>query len=345
MTTGRINQVNKESSMPQLGIKQYFGSGTSVDYPLWIQRKPCPNGLLMCEECLSLMETISMSETMKPSTSRTTYLFAELYLLVLYNSYHNYFCTDTIRTCVQNCLYTNAKTYREYKKFWNIGMSFAVLQRNGDWLVPKGSRPHTAAELSTPVTLLRSVAARDGYPKPLGTGLYLTIFTDIPIFDQFYWHSDFWPILLTFRFLTNFTDIPIFDYFYLHSDFCLFTDIPIFDHFYWHSDFWPFCPTFRFLTFFSDIPIFDLWDIPIFHSHARTFFIRDVLHEHSDFWYGHIPIICAVTAKMPPRSNGLMTFRFLTSPVCIDVSEDSSADRKTKLTLMLTEPRNVPIVF
>ena len=48
---------------------------------------------------------------------------------------------------------------------------------------------------------------------------------------------------------------------------------------------------------------------------------------------------------MPPRSNGLMTFRFLTYPVCIDVSEDSSADRKTKLTLMLTEPRNVPIVF
>ena len=42
---------------------------------------------------------------------------------------------------------------------------------------------------------------------------------------------------------------------------------------------------------------------------------------------------------------GLMTFRFLTPPMCIDVSEDSSADRKTKLTLMLTEPRNVPIVF
>src|SRR4030095_9047913 len=30
---------------------------------------------------------------------------------------------------------------------------------------------------------------------------------------------------------------------------------------------------------------------------------------------------------------------------CIEVSEDSSADRKTKLTLMLTEPRNIPIVF
>jgi hypothetical protein len=89
-------------------------------------------------------------------------------------------------------------------------MSFAVSIKQGDWLVPKGSRSHTAAELSTPVTLLRSVAARAGYPKPLGTGLYLTIFTDIPIFDHFYPHSDFSLIL---------DDIPIFDHFYPHSDF------------------------------------------------------------------------------------------------------------------------------
>jgi len=64
-------------------------------------------------------------------------------------------------------------------------MSLAVSIRKRDWPVPKGSKPHTAAELSTPVALLRSVAARAGYPKPLGTGLFLTISTDIPIFDHF----------------------------------------------------------------------------------------------------------------------------------------------------------------